>query len=385
VREERLGAADAASFWRHVKVCSECAAGVARDEQLRALGRSWHAEGPSPLEVRRLRAHVLRDVANAPVRRETPGRRALAVGLLAAAVAVPALAMVLRHPGRPVSGGAQEVAHASSTQGLAVPLQETSFAGAIVAARDVSWSRTREGDVERVYLTGGSLAVHVRPQKVGERFLVVLPDGELEVRGTTFQVAVADGATSYVHVDEGVVELRLRGNEDRRLGAGDSWRGTAPAVAAALPTPAAQAPAQQRLHAAAQGPAAPAQPPLPASGLDAYAEAMRLLQAGRAEDAATAFHAFAMAHPGAPQAEDASFLEALALARAGRRDAAGLAAERHLASYPRSFHAKEAAILVARAAASRGDCNRARAVLSPWSSSAGAEVESLLRGCDTVP
>jgi TolA-binding protein len=210
------------------------------------------------------------------------------------------------------------------------------------------------------------------------------------VRGTTFQVAVADGATSNVHVDEGVVELRLRGNDDRRLGAGESWPEAAPGIVAA-------AAARQRLRAGGARPADPGQdtdttttsssvqPPPPASRLDGYAEAMRLLQAGRAEDAAAAFHAFAAAHPGAPQAEDASFLEALALARAGRRDAAGLAAERHLGSYPHSFHAKDAAILVARAAASRGDCVRARTVLSPWSSSAGAEVESLLRVCDTVP
>jgi hypothetical protein len=371
VREERLGAADAASFWRHVKACSDCAAGVARDERLRALGKAWLAEGPSSLDVRRLRARILRDVANAPA--EGAGRgRALAIGLLAAAIAVPALAMALRRPPPPVSGVAgQETGPASSVAALAVRA-EASFAGTIVAAPDVRWSRTREDEVERVYLTAGTLGVHVRPQLASERFLVELPDGQLEVRGTTFQVVVTDGATSYVHVDEGVVELRLRGSEARRLGTGDSWPEAQPPATAAGSTQPRRA-GTGRSSARAQ------------DTDDGYAEAMRLLQDGRAEDAATLFHAYAVAHAGASQAEDASFLEALALARAGRRDAAGLAAERHLASYPRSFHAKDAAILVARAAASRGDCGRARAVLSPWSSSADAEVESLLRGCGTVP
>jgi hypothetical protein len=265
---------------------------------------------------------------------------------------------------------------------------EASFAGTVVAAPDVRWSRTREDEVERVYLTAGALRVHVRPQQRGERFLVELPDGQLEVRGTTFQVVVTDGATSYVHVDEGVVELRLRGSEARLLGVGDSWPEAQPPTASGSTQPRRVGAARSSARAQDTDPllsTVAVQAPLAASTIDGYAEAMRLLQDGRAEDAATLFHAYAVAHAGASQAEDASFLEALALARAGRRDAAGLAAERHLTSYPRSFHAKDAAILVARAAASRGDCGRARAVLSPWSGSADAEVESLLRGCDTVP
>jgi hypothetical protein len=80
--------------------------------------------------------------------------------------------------------------------------------------------------------------------------------------------------------------------------------------------------------------------------------------------------------------EDASFLEAVALARAGRTDAAGFAAERHLESFPRSFRRKEASLLVARAASRRGDCERARAVLAPWSASGNdSEIHESLRAC----
>jgi TolA-binding protein len=210
----------------------------------------------------------------------------------------------------------------------------------------------------------------VRRQIVGERFLVALPDGELEVRGTTFDVRVEGDATTWVHVDEGVVEVRLHGRGTRRLGANETWAlGVAPASA-----PSARA---------STSTAAPAPPAVETESATAYATAMRLLGEGRNDEAASAFHAFAASQPGAPQAEDASFLEAVALARMGRGDAAALAAEHHLARFPASFHKREAAILVARAAVHRGECDKARAVLGPWLAPArDPDAQSTLRPCD---
>ena len=80
--------------------------------------------------------------------------------------------------------------------------------------------------MERVELEAGTLRVHVRPQGAGERFFVGLPDGEIEVRGTTFEVTALGGLTRHVGVDEGTVVFRLRGSPDRSLGPGTSW--TAP-------------------------------------------------------------------------------------------------------------------------------------------------------------
>jgi TolA-binding protein len=186
--------------------------------------------------------------------------------------------------------------------------------------------------------------VHVRPQAANEGFVLLLPDGSIEVRGTTFDVTVENGRTRAVHVDEGIVELRLRGQSVRRLLAGEAW------------PPSEPAPANPPVfHAPDAAPRTVASAPIAATSGDdgralAYSSAIALLTAGRNDEAAVALHAFFVSHPDAPQAEDASFLEAVALARAGRIDAAGLVAEDHLARFPSSFHEKEAAQLVERAA-----------------------------------
>ena len=257
---------------------------------------------------------------------------------------------------------AREIVSASAPSPVSEP-----YAATVVASNDARWSQERLLGIERVTLDEGLLHVHVRPQKATERFLVILPDGTLEVRGTTFDVQVDHGATTSVRVDEGIVELRVGTVGPARLAAGDAW-----------PTPLAPRPAPAPLpRVAVTHSGAPA--PVPAASAAPYADAMRLLRDGRYEEAAALFHAFAEAPPRASQAEDASFLEAVALARAGRSDAAALAAEHHLASFPSSFHRKEASILVARAAVQRGDCTKARSTLAPWERDPDAE--ATLRAC----
>jgi hypothetical protein len=233
--------------------------------------------------------------------------------------------------------------------------------------------------VERVELEAGTLRVHVRPQGAGERFLVRLPDGEIEVRGTTFEVTALAGLTRHVGVDEGTVVLRLRGSPDRSLGPGTNWSApeSAPSdaqQAMALPAATARAATLPRRH---DGEAQDKD-----HGAPAYVSAMQSFREGRYDSAAAAFHAFALAFPQATEAEDASFLEALSLARAGRGDAAALAAQRHLESFPRSFRRKEASILVARAASRRGRCDEAIGVLAPWiGASPDADIQSVLAAC----
>ena len=110
-----------------------------------------------------------------------------------------------------------------------------------------------------------------------------------------------------------------------------------------------------------------------------------MLREGHYDGAAAALHAIALGNPGGPEAEDASFLEAVALARAGHLDAAAIVAEHHLADFPRSFHRKEATILVARAAPRRGECDRTREVLAPWTiDSPDAETRAALHSCGDV-
>jgi TolA-binding protein len=385
LREGRLGAKDVEAFERHARACDACAAVTARDEKLRALARSLAdsgAEGePNELALRRMRARVLHDVAiGAPVRR-------LAVFPIAAAFAVLALVSwtVVRRDGsggrpREASVAANPVVAASAAPVAATAAAETSeeFAGTVNAEGNAQWSRERRGLVERVRLEDGALRVHVRHQTSGERFLVDLPDGELEVRGTTFEIIVHGGATERVTVEEGVVALRRRGHDELVLRVGESWSAPPRPFASGTNRPSAMDTGTGRRKS--EPPSAPND--ANGGGVAEYAAAVALMQSGRYSLAASEFHTFVLAHAGAPQAEDASFLEAASLARAGRGDAAALAAEDHLARFPKSFHRKEAAILVARAARDRGDCAQARAVLAPWmQSTPDDEVRVTLKKC----
>ena len=342
-RDGRLGKSDAKSFERHLRACEACRAQLSRDERLRELARALPDEGPTELSLRRLRARVLRDAATgvAPTTAPRGVRPGLAWLVVVAALGTGLWVLVLRH----APPSAAETASVSTTPATTLAEMPSvqaaeALAGAVVPAGTARWSQARAQGVERVVLDDGVLQLHVRPQAAGERFVVMVPDGELEVRGTTFEVSVAQGATTRVHVDEGVVEVRLQGRDTRRLEAGETWSAT---TGPASPPPAHVA------HAAPTGSA------VVTDGGTAYAIAIGLLRDGRNEEAAVAFHAFVASQPGAPQAEDASFLEAVALARAGRSDAAALAAEHHLAAFPASFHRKEAANPPCpRSAAARG-------------------------------
>jgi TolA-binding protein len=212
-----------------------------------------------------------------------------------------------------------------------------------------------------------------------ERFLVDLPDGELEVRGTTFLVTASAGTTEQVSVEEGVVLLRLRYlASEVVLEKGETWN----ARPKKAPGPASPMPAW---HPAGSG-SAPTPSTTPSAslaedeGVESYAAAVGLWQGHHYTAAATALHAFVLAHPSAPQLEDASFLEAASLAQVGRPDAAALVAEDHLARFPASFHRRDAALLVARAARDRGECAQVKSVLAPWIDS-DTEASQIAREC----
>jgi TolA-binding protein len=368
-REGRLGTKDVESYERHLRTCAVCAERVARDERLQALGRALPVAEPAELALRRLRARILRDVTTrAPGRPWLTRQRLAFVSALGIALVAIASVVAVRSAAR---------THATAASARAGP--PARLAGAVAPGAGAAWTQTREGTVERVELEAGTLRVHVRPQGAGERFLVRLPDGEIEVRGTTFEVTALAGLTRHVGVDEGTVVLRLRGSPDRSLGPGTSWSApeSAPSdgqQAMALPAATARAATLPRRHdGAAQD---------KDYGASVYVSAMQSFREGRYDSAAAAFHAFALAFPQATEAEDASFLEALSLARAGRGDAAALAAQRHLESFPRSFRRKEASILVARAASHRGRCDEAIGVLAPWiGASPDVDIQSVLAAC----
>jgi hypothetical protein len=93
----------------------------------------------------------------------------------------------------------------------------------------------------------GEVALHVAKLQAGQRFVVLTPDAEVEVRGTRFHVALArpdescgQGTPTRVVVDEGVVVVRSAAGEVR-VPAGQRWPAGCPAphvAPPAVPTPA---------------------------------------------------------------------------------------------------------------------------------------------------
>jgi hypothetical protein len=369
-----LGAKDVEAFERHLRTCTACRRRVESDERLRDLANALPRREPSPLTLRRVRSRMLRGVAGADVpRARVLAWRGAVAAALVMAIGAAAWSLRARPTARVVPAAA--VASAESASAPAPASSGELLAGVVTSAADARWSQTRRGPLEEIRLASGAVHVVARPQAVGERFLIELPDGEIEVRGTTFDVDVEGGATRRVYVAEGIVELRLNGQSAIRLGPSESW----PASVSSSPSQAP--PGGQR------GPSHAPSARRVAQGDDSaleYAEAVQRLRDGLYDDAASRFRAFVVAHPGVAEAEDASFLEAVALARAGRTEAAALAGEHHLARFPRSFHAKEAAILVARAASQRHDCDKARRAVAPWSSvdaAGGGDVQAALGSC----
>jgi hypothetical protein len=259
------------------------------------------------------------------------------------------------------------------------------FAGWVTPAPGAQWSQAREGKVETVTLTRGELWIVVRKQAQGERFLVEVPDGELEVRGTTFDVRVGGGSTQHVHVVEGVVAVQLHGHPAVELAAGQTLDLDVPDVEVApKPAPSA-APPPSVAAARLPSPPVPLQtvaPRRPNTESADYEAVMKLYRGARYAEAAAGFRQFAMRHRDSDLAEDATFLEALSLTKAGQVDVGSVAAWRHLAEFPNSFHKKEASVLVARAARDRGDCEAARRSLAPWLASGGdSTIREALGAC----
>ena len=372
IDEGRLGPADVEAFDRHTRACSACRDELAALARLRTLGQRLAAAGdgggPSELDLRRLRGRVLRDAmsASSSSPRALTRARTFAVALAA------------------VAGVALVVVRAAKPSG-SVPAPR--FAAVVTPSPVAVFSQARDGALERVVLSDGDVTLQVRKQGAGERFLVEVPDGEVEVRGTTFEMSVHDGRTARVHVDTGVVVVRIHG--ESVLSAGDSWpaevvvaddeaaKAALPAVPTETPAPVERpadvAPAvarrapQPRLAAAS---AAHAKAAAPVDETDdetaEYDRAIDAFRLGRFEQAAGLLRAFVAAHPRSGLLDDASFVEAACRASAGQGQAAAQLAEAHMKRFPDSFHREDAAVLVARARRDAGDCAGARGVLAPW-------------------
>jgi TolA-binding protein len=224
------------------------------------------------------------------------------------------------------------------------------------------------------------MSLHVEKLVPGQRFLAALPDGELEVRGTRFEIEVHDGSTTRVEVSEGAVALRLRGQSERRIAAGERWspdeaspvqRGVT--VSASAPSATADAidvsdaptalppsnreprraeriaapPPSDSLHTAGAKRGTPSAQPIandtagsPAG--TALTNAMNAMSAGSYERADELLADFELRFPGDSRAEDAAFLRIVIRQRLDDNDGAARQARQYLARYPHALRRREA-------------------------------------------
>jgi hypothetical protein len=348
LRDGRLAGVERSSFERHLTSCAVCS----REAQaLDTLGQKLSTSSPAnidELHLRRERTRLLAAFDRSQVGPSVPRleKRPLVAFSLSLALALVVGAFILWRP-KPNA----EVATATDT--------------AIHADGGARWSRhTRDGR-ELVVLQQGSLWIRVRQAPGAPAFAVLLPDGELEDIGTTFSVAVTDGRTERVQVEEGTVLLKLRGRPPLVLKAGQTWEASpAPApppirVPAGSVAPSEPAPSQQPAspppanpagapvhagpapRASSTAPAGSSEPSPSRDASDEFRTALAAFNAGQTRDAARQFRSFAEQHPADPRAEDAAYLRVLALERAGDIAGRRAAARVYLRRYPAGFRRAE--------------------------------------------
>jgi TolA-binding protein len=112
------------------------------------------------------------------------------------------------------------------------------YRGTIHAHAGASYVRIGSVPDEIVRLSQGTLTVEVAALSPGERFRVVTSDGEVEVRGTAFDVTADNDHLASVRVLHGRVEVRADGSTQKLLTAGERWDVTlARAESSAKPGP----------------------------------------------------------------------------------------------------------------------------------------------------
>jgi TolA-binding protein len=207
---------------------------------------------------------------------------------------------------------------------------------------------------ETVRLWEGEIDLDVQPLGPRDRVRVQVGDGEVEVRGTRFQVTARADKLAAVEVAHGRVEVRPAGAAMAVLGAGQTWRApevVAPALAppavsaAGASPPQPGAPSARPRHAArAEGGVERALRPTRQEAL--YDDAWDALRARRFTAAATGFTRVLAEAPVGPFAAEAAFWRATALARGGASDKALGAYREFIGTYKTSPRRGEASAIL---------------------------------------
>jgi hypothetical protein len=239
------------------------------------------------------------------------------VGLLTAATIAVTTVLVLRVIGDQHDGVASRE-----------PLARRATLHALPGARLV---RTGSAPNETVRLYSGKVMFDVPPLAPRHSFRVVTGDAEVRVHGTTFEVEAEDDRLLRVQVINGVVEVRLLGEQPIRLETHDRWRRPETPMVTTAPSRRAIAKADPRPSRAHPAPLPDPQtkgetPPPRGSEVrldeEAFNRGWAELRDARYGEAADAFAESLAAEPDGAIAPDALFWRAVALEHAGNTRAA---------------------------------------------------------------
>jgi TolA-binding protein len=331
---------------RHLAGCGPCSAEY---QALLALARQVETDFPAPENMARGPRNAIGArlrVATLSLRPQPVRRTLLWLSLPVAGVAVIAvLVLVSRLRTLPLSQGGARIA----------PAPLAGSRASIRAIGPARFVRAQSQPDEIVRVDDGEIELEIAPLHANERFRVVTEDGEVEVRGTSFKVAVFNHSLAAVHVWRGRVEVRSRDGAFAVLEAGDDWvRATAKnpspvgapatkpagvpsplekpavrahsrgatAVMAVMPQPPlsrrakAGSLARATVEPGALEPLAPGDARSP-TGAASFGHAWAALRRGEAKAAAAEFGEVQRLSRGRDIEEDAFYWHAVAIARAG--------------------------------------------------------------------
>lgn len=358
----------------HLQGCESCAATLAAWLDVDDLAK----ELPSPWIPAERRASVLAAVLEEAWPTEAPQRRTGLLWLWGSLAGVTAALLLLMFGSHTLPPEAPPLAQAPT------------YRGTIRAHADARFSRESGLPDEVVRLHEGTISVDVEKLQAGERFRVVVGDGEVEVRGTSFDVVATNDRLSVVRVDHGVVEVKPADRPMVRLVDGERWEATREGLQAAPPTHEPSAPAPRPRVAPGPAAKASAEPPatVPAEHLmkeatvppaaqpateartdtpppprhpmaELFDRGWKQLRDGHPKEAAKTFDEALATNPRDPLAEDASFWRGVALVRARASDDAMGALASFLDTWPTSARAGETSALLGWILLERGDLDGA--------------------------
>jgi hypothetical protein len=335
--DRRLQGPDRDAFLRHAAQCAECSSELAALSRLRELGASFETRHYTELEHRRLRQSLLRradelmvggvELGNA-ARWMSPARLRWAGAIAVLACALGVTLWIVRRNDAP----------AVTTFTVAAPDAAPRFE--IQATEGGRSYVKQDGPSLVVGVTKGTYAVHVQKLTPTQRFVMHLPDGDLEVHGTRFVLVVGTTSTRSVTVSEGLVALRITGQHELRLHPGDSWSTPTPPATPTPPDVARSAKPPETSPAAAR-PSSVSKAPKPDAGA-AFTHAMSAYSRGDFAEAERSFLAFERDFPSDARTEDSAFLRATARARRGDAQGARALAQDYLRRFPFGLRRVEA-------------------------------------------